>query len=151
MSTLSVAWLSLVFALSSPAVQSLEKAFLLNDPAGLEDCLVPGGRTLIALPAPLSYSDELTTRQTVFLFEDIFATYETLEFFAEKSPVALGSGAGFILKARWSFRDRRSRDLHAFSVFFYFKPARPAPDGPPPAGTAAASPWKIAAVKAVQI
>lgn len=150
MSTLSVAWLSFVFALSSPAVHNVEKAFLQNDPGFLEDCLVPGGRTLIALPAPLSYSDQLTSRQTVFLFQDIFATFETLEFFPEKSPVALGSEAGFILKARWSFRDRRSRDLHVLRLFFYFKPASHGAVKRRPAEAAAGgSPWKLAALKAV--
>ena len=152
MSYLSVAWLSFVFALSSPAVKNVEKAFLLNNTDFLEECLSRDGRTLIALPAPLSFSDQLTSQQTVFLFKDIFASFETLEFFPEKSPVVLGSGVGFILKARWSFRDRRTRDLHVLRVFFYFKPAPPAAGrGRPPRTVDPGSLWEIAAVKAVLI
>jgi hypothetical protein len=100
----------------------------------------------------LSFSDQLTSGQTVFLFKDIFAAFETLEFFPEKAPVALGSGAGFILKARWSFRDRRTRDLHVLRVFFHFRPApRPGARSRPVRTADPGFFWTIAALKAVLI
>jgi hypothetical protein len=149
---LSVAWLTFILAFPTPAAKNVEKAFLQNSPKLFRGCLVPDGRILVALPAPISFSDQLTTEQTAFLFGDIFSAFETLEFFPEKEPGSWGPRFGFILKARWSFRDRRNRNLYVFRVFFYFKAAFPAegnvrssrpPESPPQ--------WKIAAIKAVLI
>ena len=148
---LSVAWLSFGLAFSTPAAKSVEKAFLQNSPRLVGACLLPAGRILIALPAPISFSDQLTTEQTVFLFEDIFSAFETLEFFPETAPGTWGPRAGFILKARWSFRDRRNRNLYVLQVFFYFQPpVRWASGRPPrpPGGPAPRPVWKISAIKA---
>jgi hypothetical protein len=148
---LSVAWLSFGLAFSTPAAKNVEKAFLQNSPRLVGACLVPAGRILIALPAPISFSDQLTTEQAVFLFEDIFSTFETLEFFAEPAPGSWGPRAGFILKARWSFRDRRNRNLYVLQVFFYYQPPVRRTSGWPtrPPGSPAPRPvWKISAIKA---
>lgn len=149
MSYLNVAWLTFILAFSTPAVKTVEKAFLQNNPRLLYDCLLPDGRILVSMPAPISFSDQLTTQQTVFLFRDIFSAFETLEFFPEKGPGSLGPRAGFILKARWSLRDRRNRNLYVLRVFFYFKAATPAEESPRSPGPL--SPWKISAIKAILI
>lgn len=73
----------------------------------------------IALPEPISFSDQLSNQQAYFLFKRIFSTYLTFEFYSEtEQPFAEDQG-NYIFKARWSFKNKKNNNQHVFHIFFY--------------------------------
>ncbi len=121
--------------------QTIEKAFLQNNPKLLISLFSTRNRVSISLPAPLVFSDQLSAQQTYFLLKDIFSTYSTFEFYSEPAPSAV-SEKTMILRARWSFRHKRNKDQYVFHVFFLLVPEEHNRDMNP-------SPqWKITEIKA---
>lgn len=134
--------LSLVFSLSSSFTENIERSFLQNDPRFLFSLLGPGEPVHISLPPPISFSDEISPEQAFFLFQKIFRTYTTFEFFPDQGVVRAFEGGSFIFKARWSFLNR-NRNQYVFLIFFYVR-ARPGASEPRDL-------WKISEIRAEQL
>ena len=98
--------------------QNIEKAFLQNNPKLLYSLFSSKNHISFSLPEPISFSDQLTDQQAYFFFKKIFSSFSTLEFYSE-NPTMDFEGANYIHKARWSFKDKKTRDLHVFHIFFY--------------------------------
>ncbi len=72
----------------------------------------------ISLPEPISFSDQVSNQQAYFLFQRIFASYMTFEFYSENQPTSI-EGKTAIIRTRWSFRDKKNRNQYVFNIFFY--------------------------------
>jgi hypothetical protein len=137
---LGVGLVALFLSLTAGVSDRIEAAFLRNDP-GLLSALFPREEAIaVSFPAPLSFSDELSAAQAHFLFQKIFRTYSTFEFYPEEIVPTSGAGPGrFIFKARWSFLDKAGYKP-MFHIFFLIRVRR-----------GAARPgdmWEIAEIKA---
>lgn len=73
----------------------------------------------IALPEPISFSDQLSNQQAYFLFKKIFSSYLTFEFYSESQLSSIPEQRNFIFKARWSFRNKKNKNQYVFHIFFY--------------------------------
>jgi len=98
--------------------QDLEKAFLQEEPKILYNLLSTQSYIQISLPDPISFYDQLSHEQTYFFFKNIFSSYITFEFHSER-PSLSPEEKNFILKTRWSFKDKKSNNQYVFHVFFY--------------------------------
>lgn len=103
---------------TSTTTQNIEKAFLQNNSKMLLTLLPQKSYINISLPAPISFADQVSNQQAYFLFKKIFSSYSTFEFYSERQKPTLQSDRT-ILKARWSFRDKRNNNQYVFSIFFY--------------------------------
>ena len=110
-----VTTLSLLFTSTS---QNIEQAFLQNSPKMLHSLFSKQSNINISLPQPISFSDQLSNQQAYFLFRRILSSYSTSGFFSDQQPSSTSNNS-FIIKARWSFKDRKNK-LYVFLVFFYF-------------------------------
>lgn len=112
--------LSFFISLNSSVPENIEKAFLQNNPRLLYSLFSSAQPVNISLPPPISFSDQISCEQAYFLFQKIFRTYTTFEFFPE--PGALGSPkeGRYILKARWSFLNK-NKNQYVFQIFFYVR------------------------------
>ena len=146
--------LSVFLSLISVSTQDLERSFLQNNPHLLHAQFSDRVRLNISLPEPISFSDQVSTQQAFFFFQNIFSRYATLEFFPEPGFYQ-APGNHFILKARWSFRDNSNNDQFVFQVFFLLQREMTPAGGPGQAsrtgrpGPPAA--WKITEIKAAKI
>jgi len=122
----------------STTTQNIEKAFLQNNPKILYNLLSTRSHINISLPEPIFFSDQLSNHQTFFLFKKIFDSYETFEFYSDQQPFIPEENT-LILKARWSFRDKKNNDQFLFHVFFYLISEK------------AEKIWKITEIKAEKI
>jgi len=107
--------LSLLFSTTS---QNIEQAFLQNSPKMLYSLLSTQSNVNISLPQPISFSDQLSNQQAYFLFRRILTSYSTSGFFSDQQPSSISNNS-FIIKARWSFKDKKN-NMYKFLVFFYF-------------------------------
>ncbi len=114
--------LLLSFFLSFPSsfTADIEKAFLKNDARVLLTLLPAGQPVSVALPEPISFSDQITREQAYFLFRDLFRSYTTFEFFPEPNVFAAADGGRVIFKARWSFLDAAEKQF-VFEAYFYVR------------------------------
>jgi len=103
---------------TSTTTQNIEKAFLQNNSKMLLTLLPQKSHINISLPAPISFADQVSNQQAYFLFKKIFSSYSTFEFYSERQKPTLQSDRT-ILKARWSFRDKKNNNQDVFSIFFY--------------------------------
>lgn len=71
----------------------------------------------LSLPAPISFSDQFSDQQAYFFFEQLFSRYTTFEFYTEGQYLFSGKDKS-ILRARWSFRDKRTNNQYVFRLFF---------------------------------
>ncbi|MCJ7581007.1 MAG: hypothetical protein MUP98_10795 [Candidatus Aminicenantes bacterium] len=110
-----VTTLSLLFSTTS---QNIEQAFLQNSPKMLHSLFSTQNNVNISLPQPISFSDQLSNQQAYFLFRRILNSYSTSEFFSNQQPASTSDNS-FIIKARWSFKDKKSK-MYKFLIFFYF-------------------------------
>jgi len=133
--------LTLVLSLSSSFTENIERSFLQNNPRLLFS-LLAAEPVQVSLPAPISFSDEISSEQAYFFFQKIFRTYTTFEFFPEQGVIRSFEGGSFIFKARWSFLNR-NRNQYVFLIFFYVR-ARPGASGPKPL-------WEISEIRAEQL
>lgn len=128
MTQLGVYIASLFLVLQASVAENLERAFLQNDPAPLLSLFARGQAVIISLPEPVSFSDQISRDQAFFLFQNIFRTYRTFEFFLEPNGLRPGAGGRFILRARWSFLDRNKKQF-VYRISFYIRghPAEASP------------------------
>jgi hypothetical protein len=125
--------------LQTPSVtRDIEKAFHQGDPGSLKPLLEGRRHILVSFPEPIAVSDLLTPQQTYLILKRILAGYPTRVFYTEEG-VFPSDREGLILKSRWSFRDRRSRDPIVFQVFFHLRKTR-VDSGRPE--------WRISEIKA---
>lgn len=143
MSGLIAAVLSLLSFFLTSTSQTIEKAFLENNSRILHSLFAPGSHIQVSLPEPITFSDQLTDQQAFFLFKDLFISYETFVFYSER-PALLPRDQNPILKARWSFRDRKSKRQHVFHVYFFLIPTAHHPRSHP-------LPWRISEIRAEKI
>lgn len=132
---------------SQPAVHSttkdIEKAFLQNDAGALFFLFDTKSSIIISLPGPISFSDQISNQQAYFLFKKIFHSYSTLEFYSIDEIPANPGRKDYFFKGRWSFRNKRNKNLYVYHIFFYLTQRQ---DGGQK-GTA----WKIFEMKADKI
>lgn len=112
--------ITIFFLNSTATVQNIEKAFLQNNPTILYNLFSEGSHINISLPEPIFFSDQLSSHQAYFMLKKIFNSFETFEFYSDKQPFSPEEGH-LIVKARWSFRDKKNNDQFLFHVFFYLK------------------------------
>ncbi len=107
--------LSLIF---TSAVQDIEQSFLQNNPKILYSLFSSQNSISISFPQPISFSDQVSNQQAYFLFRRLLRFYSTFEFFSDPLP-SWTSNTSFIVKARWSFKDRKN-NKYVYIVFFHF-------------------------------
>lgn len=150
-----VSLLSIIISLFSVTTQGIEKAFLQNSSGQLQTQLSRRIKLNISLPEPISFSDQISSEQAFFFFQDLFSRYATLEFFPEPEVFQPPGTSLLIFKARWSFRDNRNNDQSVFEVFFLLQHETPSAEaGGRRSGTRGAGPpaqWKITEIKAEKI
>ena len=121
--------------------QNIEKAFLQNNPKILYSLFSSRNHVSLSLPEPISFSDQLSDQQAYFFFKKIFSSFSTLEFYSE-NPTMDFEGINYIHKTRWSFKDKKTRDLYVFHIFFYLVDSNKSQE------YANGSEWKITEIKA---
>lgn len=102
----------------SVSTQSIERAFLQNNPKILYECLPKSESIKLTFPDPIAFSDQISNQQTYFFFKQIFSTYTTFEFYPTR-PDEFQTETKYIFKARWSFQDKKN-NKYVFHIFFYF-------------------------------
>jgi hypothetical protein len=105
---------------NTTTTQNIEKAFLQNNSKMLLALLPPRSHINVSLPSPISFADQVSNQQAYFLFKKIFSSYSTFEFYSERQKQSSQSETT-ILKARWSFRDKKNNNQYVFNIFFYLK------------------------------
>lgn len=130
---------SLFLSLTAALPDQIERAFLRNDPYLLYSLLPRGEAIGISLPAPISFSDELSGEQAFFLFQKIFRTHTTFEFYPETGFLRSARRGRYIFKARWSFLDKTGNQS-VLQIFFLIRPRSGVPK---PSDF-----WEIAEIKA---
>lgn len=138
MSQVGALLLSFFLSFPSSFTADIERAFLQKDARWLLARLPAGRPVSVALPEPISFSDQISREQAYFLFRNIFRTYSTFEFFPETKGFASPKGDRGIFKARWSFLDANEKQF-VFEAYFYVQSR---PDG---RGGAV---WEITEIKA---
>jgi hypothetical protein len=132
--TLHLFALSLFFSFPLPVAARIETAFLENSPAVLRELLATEGTIPVSLPEPLSLADELSPDQAYLVFRRYFSIFKTTEFTTNPQVFSLPGSPGGILKARWSFRNKRTGRQYPFGLYFFIVPVRmpraPAARGP---------------------
>lgn len=103
---------------TSTTTQNIEKAFLQNNSKMLLALLPQKSHVNISLPTPISFADQVSNQQAYFLFKKIFSSYSTFEFYSERQNPS-SQIENTILKARWSFRDKKNNNQYVFNIFFY--------------------------------
>ncbi len=140
--------LSLFFSLPLPVAARIETAFLENSPAVLRELLATEGTIPVSLPEPLSLADQLSPDQAYLVFRRFFSIFKTTEFTTNPQVFSLPDSPGGILKARWSFRNKRTGRQYPFGLYFFIVPVRlpRAPDGRGPLMT-----FKIVEIRAERL
>jgi len=147
----------LIFAILSSflstTTKSIEKSFLQNNPKMLYPLFSATSHLSISFPEPISFSDQLSNQQAYFLFQKIFSTYTTFEFYSEsRLPLHLEKEI-FIFKARWSFRNKKNNNQYVLYIFFYLmneslQKSRDAPNYPRKKPESIKEIWKISEIRA---
>jgi len=135
---------TLLFFSVPTTTQNVERAFLQNNAKMLFSLFPAKSYINISLPSPISFSDQVSNQQAYFLFKRIFASYSTFEFYSEPPPAASQSD-GVILKARWSFKDKKNSNQYVFNIFFNLQNTETVESRKREGG------WRIAEIKAEKI
>jgi hypothetical protein len=110
----------------------------------LHSLFPPQSHINISLPEPISFSDQVSNQQAYFLFQKIFSSYTTFEFYSENQPTSIEEKSA-IIKTRWSFRDKKNRNQYVFNIFFYLIKL------PSKAKGKTGEAWKITEIRAAKI
>ena len=140
MAQIGLSLISVFLALVSTVPRTIERAFLGNDAAVLAELFSRDTPVFVSLPEPIAFSDIVTREQAYWVFERIFRSYPTIEFYPQTDRRPVFFRGGFIVKARWSFLDAATGNQHPLQVFLYLRPDR----GSRPL-------WTIAEIKAEKI
>jgi len=116
---LNIILLTVLISFVSTTSQNIEKAFLQNNPKILYSLFASTSSINISLPEPISFSDQLSNQQAYFLFQKIFSSFTTFEFYSESNLPSLPEKQEFIFKARWSFKDNKNNNQYVIHIFFY--------------------------------
>jgi hypothetical protein len=136
--------LLLILSLISQTTRAIERSFFEDRPALLYALFADQGHVNLSLPEPISFSDQVSSEQAIFVFRRLYRTYATFEFYADSEFPILARDNGFIFKARWSFRNRANNNQYVFQVFFYLSKAQGAAgDG--------RSLWKVTDIRAERL
>lgn len=119
MANLNIILLTVLISFVSTTSQNIEKAFLQNNPKILYSLFASTSSINISLPEPISFSDQLSNQQAYFLFQKIFSSFTTFEFYSESNLPSLPEKQEFIFKARWSFKDNKNNNQYVIHIFFY--------------------------------
>jgi hypothetical protein len=155
-SQIGLSAVSLLLSLLSAAAVDVERSFLENRPDLLVAHFSASSRLSLSLPEPVAFSDQISSEQSYFLIQDILARFLTQEYFPESPwPGWLGRDR-LILKARWSFQDKRTDDRHAFRLFILLKlekrrPSSGRAEGLGKGSPSRSNPWKIIEIKAEKV
>ncbi len=114
-------FLPLSLYLLTLAAHDLERAFLQNNASTLARLFNPAAAIQVSLPEPISFSDILTAKQAQVFFERLFAAYPTLEFFIETNFPFVPPRERWLIRARWSFSDKRQLRQHVVRIHFLVK------------------------------
>ena len=144
MTSLIVVALTVLTFTQSTATQNIERAFLQNNSKLLYGLLSVHNPINISLPEPIYFSDQLSNQQAYFVFQNIFSSYATFEFYAERKPSS-SDKKNHIYQARWSFRDKKNNDQYLFYIFFYLIEETSGKNKTSKTG------WKITEIKAKKI
>ena len=144
MSNFLISLLLLTSLQISPFTSDIEKSFLQNNEKMLFSLFPENGYINISFPDPISFSDQISSQQAYYLFKNIFSSFSTFEFYSEL-PFKAANETSFILKTRWSFRNRKNRHQYVFQVFFYIT-KREDPSNEP-----GKHQWQITELKAAEI
>ena len=144
MGNLAILLLSFLPILLPSTTQNIERCFLQNDAQMLYSLFPPQSHINISLPEPISFSDQVSNQQAYFLFQKIFSSYITFEFYSENQPTSI-EGMSAIIKARWSFRDKKNRNQYVVNIFFYLIKR------PSTAEDQSGEAWKITEIRAAKI
>jgi len=128
----------------SPFTNNIEKSFLQNNEKMLFSLFPENGYINISFPDPISFSDQISSQQAYYFFKNIFSSFSTFEFYSEL-PFKAANENSFILKTRWSFRNRKNRHQYVFQVFFYITKL----EGP--SNEPGKHQWQITELKAAEI
>jgi hypothetical protein len=123
--------------------RTVERAFLESNPAVLAALFSRDVPLLISLPEPIAFSDIVTDEQAYWVFERLFRSFRTTEFFPESERSPAFSDGGFIIKGRWSLVDPSTRAPWVLQVFLHIRPGTAAHRKKPL--------WAITEIKAEKI
>ena len=143
MSHIIIVVLSLFSISLSTATQNIEKSFLQENPQILLSLFPEHSHINVSIPDPISFSDYVSSQQAFFLFRKIFSSYATFEFYSDRQ-FYVQLKKTFIVKASWSFRDRRDDTQYVYHIFFYLAFEKNKKGIFPPAS------WKIKEIRAVR-
>jgi hypothetical protein len=121
-SSLGCFLIALFYSLYSTVPGTIERAFLENDAGLLASLFSREAPFLVSLPEPITFSDIITDEQAFLVFEHIFLSNPTIEFFPDSRRAPVFRRGGFILKGRWSFIDRETKDQHPLQIFIRLRP-----------------------------
>jgi len=113
-------FISAILSLSlSITAKNIENSFLQNNSKKLYSLFSSSSHLNISFPEPISFSDQLSNQQAYFLFQKVFSTYSTFEFYSESNLPSYPEKESFIFRARWSFRNKKDNNLYVLHIFFY--------------------------------
>ncbi len=124
--------------------KDIERAFLQNNAAALQELLMPQQAIYISLPEPLAISDILLPGQARVYFGRLFTLYPTFEFFIESPLPPFPAQDRLYIQARWSFLDKKNLRQHVFKVHFLVKKTELT-------GRQKGWPWRIIEIRAEKI
>jgi len=109
----------------------------------------------ISLPEPISFSDQVSNQQAYFLFQNIFSSFSTFEFYSESDIPPYIENDRFIFQARWSFRNKKNNNQYVYHIFFYlmnkgFSKTRASPNVSSEKNNHLENTWKITEIRAIK-
>jgi hypothetical protein len=102
--------------------RTVERAFLENNPAVLAALFSRDAPLLISLPEPIAFSDMVTDEQAYWVFERLFRSFRTTEFFSESDRSPSFTRGSFIIKGRWVLVDPATSAPWVLQVFLHVRP-----------------------------
>ncbi len=135
-------------SLPSPAVKTIERAWLVNGAGLLRTLLPPQSSVIVSLPDPIGVSDQLTGEQAALLFDRVFTLYRTSEFYPDERVFGAAGREGVIVKASWSFRGAGGPPQR-FLMYFALVPERILSDPDDPGIGEIV--WRIAEIRAERL
>ncbi len=128
LSFISFIFLTAASLFPPPSVVPLEKAFLSGSPELVGRLVNSEGPVQLSLPEPIAVSGFASAGQVRLIFKRIFSDFGTSEFHVDPRMTTYPGRRGGILRARWSFYDRRTGTDTVLRLYFYVSPVfiRPA-------------------------